>query len=67
MNTFMNKVTFTNVTIAYGGCDCCGDEPIVHFEPGPYVIYIKSTNESIETHAKVTFGENVVSFDYVIE
>lgn len=67
MTTFTNKITFTNVKIAYGGCGCCGDDPIYHVEPGPYVVYVIPGDESIETHAKVTFGSNVIDFDYTVE
>jgi hypothetical protein len=67
MTTFTKKITFTNVKIAYGGCDCCGDDTVYHFEPGPYVIYVQPSNESVQTHAKVAFGANVVNFDYTVE
>jgi len=68
MTTFTKKITFTNVKIAYGGCDCCGDDPVYHFEPGPYVVYVQPNDAvSVETHAKVAFGSNVVDFDYAVD
>lgn len=61
------KITFTNVKIAYGGCDCCGDDTIFDVSPGPFVIETPNEDVSVENHAKVAFGTGVVDFDYIVE
>jgi hypothetical protein len=61
------KITFTNVKIAYGGCDCCGDDTVYDFTPGPFVIETPNEDVSIETHAKIAFGAGVIEFEYAVE
>lgn len=60
------KIVFTNVCIAYGGCDCCGDETTFHTEPGPYVIETPNHDVPVSTHAEIAFGTGVVDYDYTI-
>jgi hypothetical protein len=61
------KITFTNIVVRYGGCGCCGDDGSIGSEPGPIVIETNHPDVSIETHAKIAFGEGVVSYDYVVD
>lgn len=67
MTIFTKKITFTNVKIAYGGCDCCGENITYHIGSGPYVVNVMPDEQPVENHAKITFGSNVVDFDYSIE
>lgn len=61
------KMTFKNIVVYYGGCDCCGDDGTYGVEPGPIVIETNSHEVSIMEHAKIAFGPSVISYDCEVE
>jgi hypothetical protein len=60
------KITFTNIVTANSGCVCCGEKGTVGTEPGPIVIETNNDEVSVDDHAKIAFGNSVVSYDYVV-
>lgn len=63
---FTKKITFSNVSIIYGGCDCCGDGNKVRTEAGPYEVWVRDDGDSVDNHAVAAFGPGLVAFDHVV-